>query len=67
MTTAVPTQRHPAADWPLERQHEWSQKNFCPCGTEIPWAAPHCDTTACRTAHTTAEHLLDLMGDLDDH
>ncbi len=66
MTASIPTQRHPAADWPLEQQRRFEQWNFCPCGTQIPWAAAHCGDAACVAAHLAAEHLLDLNGDHDD-
>ncbi len=65
MTAAIPAQRHPAADWPAERQHLWSQKNFCPCGIEIPWSVPHCGDADCARIHNTAERLLDLNGDFE--
>ncbi len=64
MTAAIPAQRrHPACDWPEEQQSRWVQRNFCPCGTEIPWAAQHCDDVECCRAHIAAERLLDLNGD----
>lgn len=66
MNTTVPTQRHPAADWPAEQQRRWAQLNFCPCGSEIPWAAPHCAAADCVAAFLTAERLLDLNGDHDE-
>jgi hypothetical protein len=65
MTTTIPTQPHPATNWPAEQQRRFEQWNFCPCGTRIAWAAPHCGEDECRDLHNTAEHLLDLMGDLD--
>ncbi len=66
MSTAIPTQRHPAADWPLEQQRRWAQWNFCPCGTQIPFNEAHCDDAPCVSAYLTAEHLLDLNGDYND-
>ncbi len=66
MTASIPTQPHPAADWPAEQQRRWAQWNFCPCGSQIPWSAPHCGDADCVAAYITAEHLLDLMGDCTD-
>ncbi len=63
--TTIPTQRHPAADWPAEQRRRFKQLNFCPCGTQIPWNRPHCDDTECARVYNTAERLLDLNGDCD--
>ncbi len=64
--TAIPTQRHPAADWPEAQRRRWAPWSFCPCGTEIPFSQPHCTDAECIRIHNTAEHLLDLMGESDD-
>ncbi len=66
MSTTIPTQRHPAADWPQAQQRRWQQLNFCPCGIAIPFNVDHCADDVCRRAHLTAEHLLDLNGEHDD-
>jgi hypothetical protein len=61
----IPTQRHPAADWPEAQRRRWEQINFCPCGVAIAFNKPHCDDDECRRAHNTAERLLDRNGDHD--